>query len=102
MTTTASQTKVRPLGDRVLLQRVESVQETKGGIILPDSAQEKKEIAQVIAVGSGKRTQDGKQVEMNVKAGDRVIFEKYSSQEIKIDGEEFLIVKAADILAIVS
>ena len=102
MTTTANKLKVRPLGDRVLLRSVESSQKTASGIILPGLAKEKKEVAEVVAVGSGKRTQDGKQITMPVNVGDQVLFEKYSSQDIKVEGEEYMIVKAADIIAIVS
>lgn len=92
--------KVQPLGDRVLLQPLEAEEKTKGGIILPDTAKEKPQEGKVVAVGKGKM-EDGKAVKVEVKVGDKVLYAKYSGTEIKVDGEEMLIVKEEDILAIV-
>ena len=92
---------VRPLADRILVRRVEEAEKTRGGIIIPDSAKEKPIQAKVIAVGAGKRDKDGKIVALEVKAGDRVLFSKYSGTEVKIDGEEHLIMREDDILGIV-
>ncbi len=93
--------KIRPLHDRVLVQRVEEEEKTKGGIIIPDSAKEKPAEGKVVAVGDGKILEDGKKVALEVKVGDRVIFGKYSGTEIKIGGEEYLILREDDILGIV-
>lgn len=92
--------KLRPLGDRVVLQYQEAEEKTQAGIILPDSAKEKPQEAVVIAVGPGK-AEDGKVSEMQVKEGDRVIFSKYAGTEIKLDEEEFIIVEQNEIMAIV-
>jgi chaperonin GroES len=92
--------KIRPLQDRVLVKRVEEEQKTKGGIIIPDSAKEKPIQAKVIAVGAGKRDKDGKIIPLDVKAGDKVLFSKYSGSEIKIDGDEHLILREDDLLAV--
>jgi chaperonin GroES len=91
----------RPLGDRVLVKRVEEETKTKGGIIIPDTAKEKPQEGEVIAVGPGARDEDGKRVELDVKAGDRILFGKWSGTEVKIDGEDLLIMKESDILGIV-
>ena len=91
---------IKPLEDRVLLKMVEAEETTKSGIILSTSAQEKPQIAEVIAVGPG-RVEDGKRLEMNIKVGDKVITSKYSGTEIKYEGTEYTIVKESDILAIV-
>ena len=93
--------KIRPLQDRVLVKRVEEEQKTKGGIIIPDSAKEKPIEGEVIAVGNGKVLEDGKVRPLDVKAGDRILFGKYSGSEIKMDGEEHLILREDDILGIV-
>lgn len=93
--------KVTPLHDRVLVKRLEETTKTAGGIIIPDTAKEKPSEGIVEAVGNGFRAEDGKIVPMNVKAGDKVLFGKWSGTEIKINGEERLIIKEADILAIV-
>ena len=90
----------RPLGDRVVVKRVEEEQKTKGGIIIPDTAKEKPQEGEVIAVGPGARDEDGKRVPMDVKAGDRILFGKWSGSEVKIDGEELLIMKESDILGV--
>ena len=90
----------RPLGDRVLVKRVEEESKTKGGIIIPDTAKEKPQEGEVIAVGPGARDENGKRVEMDVKAGDRILFGKWSGSEVKIDGDELLIMKESDILGV--
>ena len=89
-----------PLGDRVVLKQVEAEETTKSGIVLPGQAQEKPQQAEVIAVGPGK-VEDGKEVKMEVAVGDKVIYSKYSGTEVKLDNEEYIIVKQSDILAIV-
>ena len=91
----------RPLGDRVLVRRVEEEAKTKGGIIIPDTAKEKPQEGEILAVGPGARNEDGKRVEMDLKAGDRVLFGKWSGAEVKIDGEDLIIMKESDILGIV-
>ena len=93
--------KIRPLQDRVIVKRVEEEEKTKGGIIIPDTAKEKPQEGEIIAVGPGKVTDDGKKIPMEVKVGDRVLFGKYSGSEIKIDGEEHLIMREDDILGII-
>lgn len=93
--------KFRPLHDRILVERVESEEVTKGGIILPDTAKEKPQQGKVIAVGNGKKTEDGKLIPLEIKAGDVILFGKYSGSEIKIEGDEFLIMKEDDVLGIV-
>ncbi len=92
--------KVRPLQDRVLVKRVESETRSAGGIIIPDTAKEKPLEGIVMAVGAGKRLEDGSRVAMEVKEGDRVLFGKYAGTEIKVDGEEHMILKESDILGI--
>jgi chaperonin GroES len=92
--------KLRPLHDRVLVRRLEEQESMRGGIIIPDSAKEKPQQAEVIAVGSGKLLEDGKRVEPDVKAGDRILFGKYSGSEIKIDAEEYLILREDEILGV--
>jgi chaperonin GroES len=94
--------KFRPLHDRVLLRRVEQEAKTTGGIIIPDTAQEKPMEGDVIAVGPGARGDDGKVHPLDVKAGDRVLFGKWSGTEIKIDGEELIIMKESDVMGIVA
>lgn len=98
----ATPKKVRPLGDRVLLQRLDSEEKSAGGIIIPDSAKEKPQEGKVVAVGNGKTLDNGTKVPMQVQAGDRVLFSKYSGSEIKIDGEEYLIVREDDILGVLA
>ena len=93
--------KFRPLHDRVLVKRIEGEEKTKGGIIIPDTAKEKPMEGKVIAAGSGIRNEDGKLVPLDVKAGDRILFGKWSGTEVKIDGDELLIMKESDILGIV-
>ena len=91
----------RPLGDRVLIKRVEEEQKTKGGIIIPDTAKEKPQEGEVIAVGPGARDDNGKIHALDVKKGDRILFGKWSGTEVKIDGEDLLIMKESDILGVV-
>ena len=93
--------KIRPLHDRVIVRRMEGEEKTKGGIIIPDTAKEKPVEGKVIAVGSGKVLENGKKVPLQVKEGDRILFGKYSGTEVKIDGEEHLIMREDDIIAIV-
>ena len=93
--------KFRPLGDRVLVKRVEEETKTKGGIIIPDTAKEKPQEGEVVAVGPGARDDAGKLVELAVKAGDRILFGKWSGTEVRIDGEDLLIMKESDILGII-
>lgn len=92
--------KIKPLGDRILVLRVEEEKKTKGGILIPDTAKEKPQEGKVVAVGTGKVNEKGKRVPLDVKKGDRVLFGKYSGNEIKIDGVEHLIMREDDILAI--
>jgi chaperonin GroES len=92
--------KIRPLHDRLIVKRLEAEQKTKGGIIIPDSAKEKPQEGEVLAVGNGKLLDDGKKVPLDVRVGDRVLFSKYSGTDIKIDGEEYLILKEDDIQAV--
>jgi len=93
--------KVRPLHDRVIVKRVEEVEKTKGGIIIPDTAKEKPVEGKVIAVGDGKISDDGKKIALEVKVGNKILFGKYAGTEIQIDGEEHLIMREDDIIAIV-
>lgn len=92
--------KVRPLHDRILIKRIEEKESVKGGIIIPDSAKEKPQEGEVIAVGHGKKTEDGKVIPLDVKAGDRILFGKYSGTEIKIDDQEYLIVREEEVLGV--
>ena len=91
----------RPLGDRVLVRRVEEDTKSKGGIIIPDTAREKPQEGEIIAAGPGARDEDGKRLELDVKAGDRILFGKWSGAEVKINGEDLIIMKESDILGIV-
>ena len=93
--------KFRPLQDRVLIRRIEQEDKTAGGIIIPDTAKEKPQEGEVIAVGSGVRGEDGKVHPLDVKAGDRILFGKWSGSEVRIDGEDLIIMKESDILGIV-
>lgn len=94
-------TNFRPLHDRVVVRRVVSEAKTKGGIIIPDTAKEKPQEGEIVAVGSGARDESGKVVALDVKAGDRILFGKWSGTEVKIDGEDLLIMKEADIMGII-
>ncbi len=96
-----AKSKFRPLHDRVVVRRVESEEKTKGGIIIPDTAKEKPQEGEIIAVGSGARDEAGKLVPLDVKAGDRVLFGKWSGTEVKLDGEDLLIMKESDIMGII-
>jgi chaperonin GroES len=93
--------KIRPLQDRIIVKRVQEEEKTKGGIIIPDTAKEKPIEGKVLAVGNGKVQEDGKVRPLDVKAGDRVLFSKYAGTEIKIDGEEHLIMREEDILGVI-
>ncbi len=91
----------RPLHDRVLVRRIEAEEKTKGGIIIPDTAKEKPQEGEIVAAGSGARSENGQVTPLDVKAGDRVLFGKWSGTEIKVDGEDLLIMKESDILGII-
>ena len=95
-----AKTKFRPLHDRVVVRRIAAEEKTKGGIIIPDTAQEKPQEGEVIAVGPGGRDENGKLIPIDLKAGNRVLFGKWSGTEVKIDGEELLIMKESDIMGI--
>jgi chaperonin GroES len=97
-----AKTKFRPLHDRVVVKRVDAEEKSKGGIIIPDTAKEKPQEGQVIAVGPGGRDENGKLVPMGVKTGDRVLFGKWSGTEVKLDGDELLIMKESDIMGVVA
>ena len=92
--------KFRPLHDRVLIKVLDSEEKTKGGIIIPDTAKEKPQEGEVVAVGPGGKTEDGKIIKMDVKVGDRVLFGKWSGTEVKIDGKEYSIMKESDIMGV--
>ena len=96
-----AKTKFRPLHDRVVVRRVESEEKTKGGIIIPDTAKEKPQEGEIIAVGTGARDEAGKLVPLDVKKGDRILFGKWSGTEVKLDGEDLLIMKESDIMGII-
>lgn len=93
--------KVIPLGDRILVQRLEAEEKTKGGIVLPDTAKEKPKEGKVISVGKGRITDEGKTIPLSVKVGDRILFSSYAGTDIKIEGEEYLILREEDVLAII-
>ena len=93
--------KIRPLQDRVIVQRVDEEEKTKGGIIIPDTAKEKPQEGKVVAVGKGKVNDDGKITPLDVKAGDKILFGKYSGTEVKLSGEEYLIMREDDILGVI-
>ncbi|MGB3844737.1 co-chaperone GroES [Sphingopyxis sp. YF1] len=92
----------RPLHDRVLVRRIEAEEKTAGGIIIPDTAKEKPQEGEVVSVGEGARDEDGDRIPLDVKAGDRILFGKWSGTEVKVDGEELLIMKESDILGIIA
>ncbi len=94
--------KIRPLHDRILVTRVAEKEVGRGGIIIPDTAKEKPQEGMVVAVGNGKMTDDGKRVELDVHAGDRILFGKYSGSEVKIDDEEYVIMREEDVLAVLA
>ena len=93
--------KFRPLADRILVKRIDSEERTKGGLIIPDTAKEKPQQAEVVAIGNGKRQDDGKVTPIDVKVGDRILFGKYSGSEIKVDGDELLILREDEVLGII-
>ena len=93
---------LRPLHDRILVERIEEAEQKVGGIIIPDSAKEKPQQGKVIAVGAGKADKDGKRIPLDVKDGDTILFGKYSGQEIKVDGNEYLIMREDEVLAVVT
>jgi chaperonin GroES len=97
-----AKTKFRPLHDRVVVRRLEGEEKTKGGIIIPDTAKEKPQEGEVLAVGPGGRDESGKLVPIDVKTGDRVLFGKWSGTEVKLDGEDLLIMKESDIMGVIS
>ena len=101
-TATSSSLKLKQIGDRVIVQRVGSAEKTKSGLYVPDSAQEKPQEGKVVAVGSGKMLKSGKVVPLAVKAGDRILFGKYSGSEIKVDDKEYVFLNEDDILAIIT
>ena len=92
--------KIKPIGDRVLVKHIEDKEQVRGGIIIPDSAKEKPQQAEVVAVGNGKLLDDGTRAVVDVKAGDRILFGKYSGSDVKIDGEEYLILREDEILGV--
>jgi len=92
--------QIRPLQDRVLIQRLEEGEQNVGGIIIPDSAKEKPQRGTVIAAGHGKVSEDGKRIPLDIKAGDLILFGKYTSQEVKLDGQEYLIMREDEVLAV--
>lgn len=94
--------QIRPLHDRVIIKRLESERITASGIVIPDNAAEKPDQGEVVAVGPGRRDEAGKLIEMGVKVGDRVLFGKYSGQSVKIDGEEFLVMREEDIMGVLA
>jgi chaperonin GroES len=97
-----ARTKFRPLHDRVVVRRLEAEEKSKGGIIIPDTAKEKPQEGEVVAVGPGGRDENGKLVAMDLKAGDRVLFGKWSGTDVKLDGEELLIMKESDIMGVIA
>lgn len=94
--------KIRPLYDRLVVQRIEESETMRNGIIIPDSAKEKPQEGKVIAAGNGKKSDDGKVTPLDVKAGDRILFGKYAGNEIKLDGEEYLIIREDEVLGVLS
>ena len=101
MAATATKVALRPLHDRILVERIEEQEQKVGGIIIPDSAKEKPQQGRVIAVGQGKADKDGKRIPLDVKAGDTILFGKYSGQEIKVEGEEYLIMREDEVLGVI-
>jgi len=93
--------KLRPLQDRILVKRIEEEAKTAGGIFIPDTAKEKPQKGEIVAVGNGKKTEDGKVIPMDVKVGDQVLFGKYAGTEIKVEGQEYLIMREEDIQAVI-
>jgi len=102
MSTATVQRTVRPIGDRVLVQRIDPEEVTKGGIIIPDSAKEKPQEAKVLTLGTGARDDDGQPIPFQVKKGDRILISKYGGTEVKLDDESYLIIRESDILAVIN
>lgn len=100
MSKTTTTPKITPIGDRILVKLIDEAEQVRGGIIIPDSAKERPQEAEVLALGSGKRTDDGKVLAFEVKAGDRVLISKYGGTEVKLDGEKYQLVREDDVLAI--
>jgi chaperonin GroES len=98
---TATDLKVKPLNDRVVVKPLEDAEQMRGGLYIPDTAKEKPQQGEIVAVGAGKVTDDGKRIEMEVKVGDRVLYGKYSGTEVTLDNEQYLILREADVLAII-
>ena len=96
-----AKSKFRPLHDRVVVKRIDAEEKTKGGIIIPDTAKEKPQQGKVVAAGAGKAKDNGKRIALDVKAGDTILFGKYSGQEIKLDGEEYLIMREDEVLGVI-
>ena len=94
--------KFKPLGDRILLKQLEAKEQTKGGIVLPDTVKEKPQEGEIIAVGEGKKNSEGKVVPLSLKVGDKVLYGKYSGTEVVIDGEDYLIIREEDVLGIIA
>ena len=92
---------IRPLQDRVILRRIEEGEQVRGGIIIPDTAKEKPQEGEVVAVGQGKRNEEGKLIPLDVKAGDRILFGKYSGSDIKVDGNEYMIMREDEVLGVI-
>ena len=95
-----SATKVQPLADRLLVKRLEATETSRGGIIIPDTAKEKPQHGEIVAVGPGRRNDEGERVKLEVKKGDRILLSKYSGTEVKIDGEDYIIMREDDVLAV--
>jgi chaperonin GroES len=93
--------KLRPLQDRILVKRIEEEEKTAGGIFIPDTAKEKPQMGQIVAVGNGKKTEDGKVIPVDLKAGDNVLFGRYAGTEVKVEGNEYLIMREDDILGVI-
>ncbi len=98
---TATDLKVKPLNDRVVVKPLEDAEQMRGGLYIPDTAKEKPQQGEIVAVGAGKVTDDGKRIEMEVKVGDRVLYGKYSGTEVTLDNEQYLILREADVLAVI-
>jgi len=94
--------KFKPLGDRILLKQLEAKEQTKGGIVLPDTVKEKPQEGEIIAVGEGKKNSEGKVVSLSLKVGDKVLYGKYSGTEVVVDGEDYLIIREEDVLGIIA
>ena len=92
---------IKPLGERIVIKVLESEEKTKSGIVLPDTAKEKPQMGEVLAVGSGKTLENGEKIPLEVKVGDKVLFAKYAGTEVKLDGEEYMVLKESDVLAII-